>query len=91
MTGEITLHGKVLPIGGLREKSMAGYKAGIKTIIIPKGNESDLQEIDSTVRESINFVLAETLEDVLSNALVTEPTPTGATRCQDFDFEDIPF
>ncbi|MCD7800773.1 MAG: endopeptidase La [Ruminococcus sp.] len=69
MTGEITLHGKVLPIGGLREKSMAGYKAGIKTIIIPKGNEPDLKEVDETVKNSVNFVLAETLDDVLSNAL----------------------
>jgi ATP-dependent Lon protease len=70
MTGEITLHGKVLPIGGLREKSMAGYKSGMKTIIIPKGNEHDLREIDQTVKDSVNFVLAETLDDVLSNALV---------------------
>lgn len=72
MTGEITLHGKVLPIGGLREKSMAGYKAGIKTIIIPKGNEPDLKEVDETVKNSVNFVLAETLDDVLSNALAFE-------------------
>jgi ATP-dependent Lon protease len=69
MTGEITLHGKVLPIGGLREKSMAGYKSGMDTIIIPKGNEPDLKEVDETVRESVNFILAETLDDVLSNAL----------------------
>ncbi|MGN1411838.1 MAG: endopeptidase La [Oscillospiraceae bacterium] len=72
MTGEITLHGKVLPIGGLREKSMAGYKAGVKTIIIPKGNAPDLKEVDDTVKNSVEFVLAETLEDVLSTALVTQ-------------------
>lgn len=70
MTGEITLHGKVLPIGGLREKSMAGFKAGVKTIIIPKGNAPDLKEIDDTVKNSVEFVLAENLEDVLSVALV---------------------
>lgn len=70
MTGEITLHGKVLPIGGLREKSMAGFKAGVKTIIIPKGNAPDLKEIDDTVKNSVEFILAENLEDVLSVALV---------------------
>ena len=73
MTGEITLHGKVLPIGGLREKSMAGYKAGIKTIIIPKGNEPDLKDVDSVVKDSVKFILADTLDDVLSNALVLQP------------------
>lgn len=76
MTGEITLHGKVLPIGGLREKSMAGYKAGIKTIIIPKGNESDLKEVDDIVKSSVNFVLAETLDDVFSTALVSNVRET---------------
>lgn len=74
MTGEITLHGKVLPIGGLREKSMAGYKSGVKNIIIPKGNEPDLKEVDETVKNSVNFILAETLDDVLSNALAFERT-----------------
>ena len=76
MTGEITLHGRVLPIGGLREKSMAGYKAGIKTIIIPKGNESDLKEVDDIVKSSVNFVLAETLDDVFSTALVSNVRET---------------
>lgn len=71
MTGEITLHGKVLPIGGLREKTMAAYKEGIKTVIIPKGNEGDLDEVDNAVREKINFVLAEKLSDVLDTALVS--------------------
>ncbi len=69
MTGEITLHGKVLPIGGLREKTMAAYKEGMKTVIIPKGNKGDLDDVDETVRESINFVLADTLTDVLDTAL----------------------
>ncbi len=72
MTGEITLHGKVLPIGGLREKTMAGYKSGIKTIIIPKANEPDLEDVDETVKNSVDFVLAENLDDVLTNALVFE-------------------
>lgn len=72
MTGEITLHGKVLPIGGLREKTMAAYKEGIKTVIIPAKNKPDLEEVDDVVKENIRFVLAETIEDVLDNALVKE-------------------
>ncbi|MDO5559134.1 MAG: endopeptidase La [Oscillospiraceae bacterium] len=70
MTGEITLHGNVLPIGGLREKTMAAYKEGIKTIIIPEKNKPDLEDVDKTVRENINFVFARTLDDVLKTALV---------------------
>lgn len=70
MTGEITLTGRVLPIGGLKEKTMAAYKAGIKTIVIPKDNEPDLEECDSIVRSSTNFVLASTIDDVLKAALV---------------------
>lgn len=69
MTGEITLHGNVLPIGGLKEKTMAAYKAGIKTVIIPADNKSDLEEADSVVRESIDFVYAENIEQVLDTAL----------------------
>lgn len=69
MTGEITLHGKVLPIGGLREKTMAAYKAGIKTVIIPKDNKADLEEVDDVVKENIEFVFAEDLRDVLKTAL----------------------
>ena len=72
MTGEITLRGKVLPIGGLREKTMAAYKAGIKTVIIPKDNLPDLDEVDETVKANIEFVLAEHISDVLETALVGE-------------------
>ena len=72
MTGEITLHGKVLPIGGLREKSMAAYKAGIQTVIIPEENLPDLEEVDTVVREHVTFVPAKTLDTVLETALVPE-------------------
>ncbi len=74
MTGEITLRGKVLPIGGLREKTMAAYKAGVKTVVIPYDNRADLEEIDETVRESINFVLAGEIRDVLDVALLKGET-----------------
>lgn len=70
MTGEITLHGKVLPIGGLREKTMAAYKAGIKTVIIPAANKPDLEEVDDVVKEAIEFVCAEKITDVLDTALI---------------------
>ena len=69
MTGEISLRGRVLPIGGLREKTMAALRHGIKTVIIPKENEPDLEEIDQTVREKLTFVTAETVDTVLKTAL----------------------
>lgn len=68
MTGEITLRGRVLAIGGLREKTMAAYKAGIKTVIVPSANKPDLEEVDEKVRESLDFVFAKTIEDVLDVA-----------------------
>ena len=68
MTGEITLRGRVLPIGGLKEKSMGAYKMGIKTIIIPKDNESDLYEVDPVVKERVNIVPVETIDEVLEIA-----------------------
>lgn len=69
MTGEISIRGNVLPIGGLREKTMAALRHGIKTVIIPKANERDLQEIDSTVRNALNFITAEKIDTVLDIAL----------------------
>lgn len=69
MTGEITLRGRVLPIGGLKEKSMAAYKSGIHTVIIPKNNVPDLADVDEVVRESVTFVPAEHLDTVLKTAL----------------------
>ena len=69
MTGEITLRGRVLPIGGLKEKILAGKKAGIVKIILPKQNERDLKEIEQEIKQGLEFVLAETMEDVITNAL----------------------
>ena len=70
MTGEITLRGRVLPIGGLKEKTMAAYKAGIKKVVLPAANLPDLEEIDPVVRESLIFVPAESIDTVLVTALV---------------------
>lgn len=70
MTGEITIRGRVLPIGGLQEKVLAAKRVGIKTVVLPKDNEKDLLEIPAEIREGMTFVLAETMEDVLRTALV---------------------
>lgn len=69
MTGEITLRGRVLPVGGLREKTMAAYRLGVKRVIIPKENEQNLEEIDPTVRAGLEFFPAATLDSVLELAL----------------------
>lgn len=74
MTGEITLRGHVLPIGGLREKAIAAFRAGIRTIIIPKKNEKDLEDIKEEVKQQLHFVLVESMEDVLKAALTTRET-----------------
>jgi len=69
MTGEISIRGRVLPIGGLKEKTMAALRHGITTVIIPRDNERDLAEIDQTVRKSLNFITAQSIETVLDAAL----------------------
>lgn len=70
MTGEITLRGRVLPIGGLKEKSMAAYRAGIKTVIIPEENKRDINDIPEEIRENISFIPVSDMKTVLENALV---------------------
>jgi len=69
MTGEISIRGRVLPIGGLKEKTMAALRHGIRTVIVPKDNEADLSEIDPVVRKSLNFILASHVDTVLEAAL----------------------
>lgn len=69
MTGEVTLRGRVLPIGGLKEKTMAAYRNGIKTVFIPADNEKDLEEIDQTVRAALYFIPVEQVDAVLAQAL----------------------
>ena len=70
MTGEITLHGNVLPIGGLREKSMAAYREGMKTVLIPKDNEPDLYDVDEEVKKNLTFLPMQNLSQVLAAALL---------------------
>ncbi len=69
MTGEVTLRGRVLPVGGLKEKTLAAKRMGIKTVIIPHRNKKDLDELPKYVKEGVNFVLAETMDDVLKVAI----------------------
>ena len=68
MTGEVNLRGQALPIGGLKEKSLAALRSGIKTIIIPKGNEKDLQDLPLEVREKLNIVIMNNVDDALKVA-----------------------
>ena len=84
MTGEITLHGNVLAIGGLREKSMAAYREGMKLVLIPKDNESDLYEVDDEVKQNLQFVPVSTLAQVLDIALLktTKSLPARRTRAR---------
>lgn len=80
MTGEITLRGRVLPIGGLREKTMAAYRAGMHTVIIPETNRKDLEEVVPAVREGLHFVLASHMDRVLDTALVAACPPAETAR-----------
>lgn len=69
MTGEITLRGKVLPIGGLKEKALAAYRLGIRDVIIPAENQKDLEDIPESIRESINFIPVTEVDSVFRNAI----------------------
>ena len=75
MTGEITLRGRVLPIGGLKEKSMAAYRAGMKTVLMPEDNRKDLEDIPEEIRDSMQFVPVSRMEEVIELALTKKPEP----------------
>ena len=80
MTGEITLRGKVLEIGGIKEKILAAHRAGLREVIIPKKNKKDLEEIPMKTRRELKFIYAETMDEVLRNALVTDPFRSQSLR-----------
>jgi ATP-dependent Lon protease len=69
MTGEITLSGRVLPIGGVKEKVLAARRAGVKTVILPKRNEVDLDDIPDYVRQQMQFIFVKTIDEVIKQAL----------------------
>jgi ATP-dependent Lon protease len=75
MTGEITLRGKVLPIGGVKEKILAAHRAGIRTVILPKENQKDLADLPEAIRQEFTIHLAEEMDDVLKIALIRLPVP----------------
>lgn len=77
MTGEITLHGDVLPIGGLKEKSMAAYREGIKTVLIPKDNLSDLYDVDEEVKQNVEFIPVATLDEAFAVSIAPEQKAKG--------------
>ena len=80
MTGEITLRGRVMPIGGLKEKTMAAFKTGIKTVLIPKDNVPNLDDVDKIVKDNVRFVACETVDDVLAEAFHVVPTKKEGTK-----------
>lgn len=77
MTGEVTIRGRVLPIGGLKEKAMAAYRGGVGTVFIPAENVPDIEEVDETVRQNIKFVPVERVEDIINSALVSHNEPAA--------------
>jgi ATP-dependent Lon protease len=77
MTGEITLRGQVLPVGGIKEKVLAAHRAGLQTVILPKRNEADLEDLPQEVLDSIKFIFAETVDEALEIAL--EPGEEGSS------------
>ena len=84
MTGEITLRGEVLPVGGVKEKTLAAHRAGIRTLILPRKNEKDLVEIPQEIRKDLRFVLAETVDQVWQEVFDEVPfagrSPAGKSR-----------
>ena len=73
MTGEITLRGRIMPIGGMKEKVLAAHRAGIKTVVLPEENRKDMKDIPESVQEDLEFIFVERMDDVLELALVSSP------------------
>ncbi len=90
MTGEITLRGKVLPIGGVRDKVLAAHRAGIRTVILPEENRKDLEEVPETVRKDLNLVFAEHMDRVIHTAMVKRPKKARPAKAKRSSLPSIP-
>jgi ATP-dependent Lon protease len=91
MTGEVTLRGRVLPVGGIKMKVLAAHRAGIKTVILPKKNEADLDELPEEVRNDIKFILVERIEEALNAAIKpSEKTDKDKPRMEWFYDKNTP-
>jgi ATP-dependent Lon protease len=73
MTGEITLRGQVLPVGGIKEKVLAAHRARLKTVLLPKRNDADLEDIPSEVKDELQFIFVETIDEIMKHALEDKP------------------
>ena len=80
MTGEITLRGRVLPIGGLKEKLLAAKTAGITKVLVPKDNEKDVEEIDKEIKSGMEIVFVERMDEVIDHAFASKPKKAGGTK-----------
>jgi ATP-dependent Lon protease len=81
MTGEITLRGQVMPVGGIKEKMLAAHRAGLKTILLPRRNLQDLEDLPKEVKESIQFIGVDTVGDVIKHAFSSgQPKATGRNK-----------
>jgi ATP-dependent Lon protease len=80
MTGEITLRGKVLPVGGIKEKVLAAHRAGIRSVILPHLNERDVEDVPEELRKQVRFIFADDAEEVLRHALTPSATVSSAPR-----------
>jgi len=89
MTGEVTLRGRVLPIGGLKEKLLAAHRGGIKTVMIPIENEKDLAEIPENVKRGLEIVPVKTVDEVLERALVSPLTAIEWDEADDLDHSSM--
>lgn len=89
MTGEVTLRGRVLEIGGLREKTMAAYRAGVKTVLIPKGNAADLAEVDDIVKENLRFIPCDNVRQILKETLLFPETERNRKKTEDNGRNDM--
>ena len=76
MTGEITLQGKVLPVGGIKDKVLAAHRLGVDTVLLPKKNENDLDDVPEEVRNAMTFVLVDMVDELLAAALMPSPPPS---------------